>query len=312
MTNLLMIREWYRKVYSRYAIVIEIGIRFVISLVAVLMINANIGAMSLLNSPLVAAVAAVVCAVVPKSLMILLLAVLVLAHISSLSIELAGFILAVLIIMFLLYFRFSAGDSLVLVLVPVLFVLKVPFIVPVVMGLVATPFSIVSVAFGTLMYFILKYVHMNYDSIRQSTDGLGIMTDMAKEIFTNQTMYLIMIAFSITLIVVYMIHRLPVKYCWTIGVAAGSVTDLVILLIGNASFGMTDVFTVPALILGNIAAVLVGICVTFMKHNVDYHKTEQVQFEDDDYYYYVKAVPKLQVEQEERRGKKNSGRRAAR
>ena len=311
MTNLLMIREWYRKVYSRYAIVIDIGIRFVISLVAVLMINANIGAMSLLNSPLVAAVAAVVCAVVPKSLMILLLAVLVLAHISSLSIELAGFILAVLIIMFLLYFRFSAGDSLVLVLVPVLFVLKVPFIVPVVMGLAATPFSIVSVAFGTLMYFILKYVHMNYDSIRQSTDGLG-MTDMAKEIFTNQTMYLIMIAFSITLIVVYMIHRLPVKYCWTIGVAAGSVTDLVILLIGNASFGMTNVFTVPALILGNIAAVLVGICVTFMKHNVDYHRTEQVQFEDDDYYYYVKAVPKLQVEQEERRGKKNSGRRATR
>ena len=97
MTNLLMIREWYRKVYSRYAIVIDIGIRFVISLVAVLMINANIGAMSLLNSPLVAAVAAVVCAVVPKSLMILLLAVLVLAHISSLSIELAGFILAVLL-----------------------------------------------------------------------------------------------------------------------------------------------------------------------------------------------------------------------
>ena len=121
-----------------------------------------------------------------------------------------------------------------------------------------------------------------------------------------------MIAFSITLIVVYIIHRLPVKYCWTIGVAAGSVTDLVILLIGNASFGMKDVFTVPALILGNIAAVLVGICVTLMKHNVDYHKTEQVQFEDDDYYYYVKAVPKLQVEQEERRGKKNSGRRAAR
>ena len=199
-----------------------------------------------------------------------------------------------------------------LVLVPVLFVLKVPFIVPVVMGLAATPFSIVSVAFGTLMYFILKYVHMNYDSIRQSTDGLGIMTDMAKEIFTNQTMYLIMIAFSITLIVVYMIHRLPVKYCWTIGVAAGSITDLVILLIGNASFGMTDVFTVPALILGNISAVLVGVCVTFMKHNVDYHRTEQVQFEDDDYYYYVKAVPKLQVEQEERRGKKNSGRRAAR
>ena len=29
--------------------------------------------------------------------------------------------------------------------------------------------------------------------------------------------------------------------------------------------------------------------------NVDYSRTEYVQFEDDEYYYYVKAVPKIAV-----------------
>jgi hypothetical protein len=29
--------------------------------------------------------------------------------------------------------------------------------------------------------------------------------------------------------------------------------------------------------------------------NLDYARTERVQFEDDDYYYYVKAVPKKMV-----------------
>ena len=29
--------------------------------------------------------------------------------------------------------------------------------------------------------------------------------------------------------------------------------------------------------------------------NLDYARTEKVQFEDDDYYYYVKAVPKITV-----------------
>jgi len=31
----------------------------------------------------------------------------------------------------------------------------------------------------------------------------------------------------------------------------------------------------------------------FFVFNVDYSRTELVQFEDDEYYYYVKAVPKI-------------------
>ena len=30
--------------------------------------------------------------------------------------------------------------------------------------------------------------------------------------------------------------------------------------------------------------------------NVDYSRTENVQFEDDEYFYYVKAIPKMSVE----------------
>ena len=33
----------------------------------------------------------------------------------------------------------------------------------------------------------------------------------------------------------------------------------------------------------------------FLFMNLDYARTERVQFEDDDYYYYVKAVPKKTV-----------------
>ena len=34
--------------------------------------------------------------------------------------------------------------------------------------------------------------------------------------------------------------------------------------------------------------------------NLDYARTERVQFEDDEYYYYVKAVPKKMVASEEK------------
>jgi len=44
--------------------------------------------------------------------------------------------------------------------------------------------------------------------------------------------------------------------------------------------------------------------VQFFKFNLDYSRTEKVQFEDDEYYYYVKAVPKMTVATPEKKVKK--------
>ena len=44
--------------------------------------------------------------------------------------------------------------------------------------------------------------------------------------------------------------------------------------------------------------------VQFLFFNVDYTRTEKVQFEDDEYYYYVKAVPKISVAAPDKKVKK--------
>ena len=49
------------------------------------------------------------------------------------------------------------------------------------------------------------------------------------------------------------------------------------------------------MILGNIIALALGFALEFIFMNLDYSRTERVQFEDDDYYYIVKAVPKKMV-----------------
>ena len=49
------------------------------------------------------------------------------------------------------------------------------------------------------------------------------------------------------------------------------------------------------MILGNIGAAAIGFVLEFLFMDLDYSRTERVQFEDDDYYYYVKAVPKKMV-----------------
>lgn len=43
-----------------------------------------------------------------------------------------------------------------------------------------------------------------------------------------------------------------------------------------------------------------GVVIQFIFMNLDYARTENVQFEDDEYYYYVKAVPKKMIAKEEK------------
>ena len=40
---------------------------------------------------------------------------------------------------------------------------------------------------------------------------------------------------------------------------------------------------------------MIAIIIQFLFFNLDYSRTERLQFEDDDYYYYVKAVPKISL-----------------
>ena len=66
-----------------------------------------------------------------------------------------------------------------------------------------------------------------------------------------------------------------------------------ILLVGDLL--LDTKISILWLILGSIIAVLVAKVLEFFVFNVDYSRTERVQFEDDEYYYYVKAVPKVNV-----------------
>jgi hypothetical protein len=57
-------------------------------------------------------------------------------------------------------------------------------------------------------------------------------------------------------------------------------------------------------IIGTVISALLMLVVEFFAFNLDYSRTEKVQFEDDEYYYYVKAVPKVTVATPERKVKK--------
>ena len=102
-----------------------------------------------------------------------------------------------------------------------------------------------------------------------------------------------MIAFIISIFVVYTVRRLSVDHAWKIAAASGAVVNIVVIVIGDIVFDIHTSYNM--LIVGNIAAVVIGFIMEFFLFSVDYSRTERLQFEDDEYYYYVKAIPKISV-----------------
>lgn len=297
MHKILELREAYRLLYSKYSMYIEAVIKFVVALVALIVINSHVGAMEILKNPLVVILISLVCAVLPKTLSAMLVMLTIVGHMFAISIEVALIVLVMFIVMYLLFFRFTSKESAVLVIMPILCAIGIPYIMPIILGLVASPVSAVSLIFGTLVYFILSFVGNDYEKIVEiaKDDGFEVLSMFIEKVMKNMAFYYCIIALVVVLVLVYVLKRLSMDYSWIIAVCAGGGIQIIVFLVGCFMFDMSLFCSILSVILGGLLTVVIAWFLQFFLHSVDYTKAEKVQFEDDDYYYYVKAVPKIKV-----------------
>ena len=109
-------------------------------------------------------------------------------------------------------------------------------------------------------------------------------------ILNNKAMMVYVAAFAVTVLVVYIIRRLSIAYCWQIAIGVGAFACLFTLIVANRVF--KGGVSVGGAFVGLIVSVILNIILQYFCFDLDYNRTEKVQFEDDEYYYYVKAVPK--------------------
>lgn len=297
MHKILELREAYRLLYSKYSMYIEAVIKFVVALIALIVINSHVGAMEILKNPLVVILISLVCAVLPKTLSAMLVMLTIVGHMFAISIEVALIVLVMFIVMYLLFFRFTSKESAVLVIMPILCAIGIPYIMPIILGLVASPVSAVSLIFGTLVYFILSFFGNDFENIVEiaKDDGFEVLSMFIENVMKNMAFYYCIIALVVVLVLVYVLKRLSMDYSWIIAVCAGGGIQIIVFLVGCFMFDMSLFCSILSVILGGLLTVVIAWFLQFFLHSVDYTKAEKVQFEDDDYYYYVKAVPKIKV-----------------
>lgn len=306
MTTLLVAKQILMTLYSKYEVYITPLLKFFLALVSLLLINSRMGYMESIDKLTVVLIVALMCSFMPMSFIAIMAAMFTLFHLYSFSLECAVVVGAGFLLMFLLYLRFSPKDTLVVLLLPICFLLKIPYVIPIAMGLIGTPASAVSVACGVISYYMIHYVIQNVSVIASMADEetAAKFKFIIDGLLGNKEMVVTIIAFIITVILVYIIRRLSVDYAWTIAMVAGAIVNIMILLVGDLMFD-TNV-ALFGVILGTIISLLLTAVLQFFVFNVDYSRTEKVQFEDDEYYYYVKAVPKVTVAKAEKKVKQIS------
>ena len=295
MEKLFIIKDKVKSIYSKFDIWIRHGLTFLLAFLSFFVIGKEIGYNSMLASPFVCIGAAIVCALFPVNVTVVLAAVFILLHLFGLSLELAIIAVLVLLIVYLLYFRLAPKTGILMILTPLLFCLNVPYVIPVVAGLTVGITGIIPTICGVFIYYLVSFA-ANYSTVITTLDADNALSNIKfifNNIITNKEMIVVMLAFSLTIVIVYVIKRLSIKYSWFIAIISGGVVDAMIQII---TLSIMDVdFGVFWMIFGHIIAIAIGIILHFMVFAVDYSATEYVQFEDDDYYYYVKAVPKISV-----------------
>lgn len=293
MSDLIRLKVAFSKIYSKYSVYINPVLKFLLSLFLLMMINGKMGYMEKITNGSIVLMASLFCSFMPLAFLGVLASLFVLLHFYALSLEVAIVAVVVLCLMYILYLRFAPGESLVVLLMPILFTLKIPYLMPLAAGLLGSPFSIVSVAFGVVLSYLINYAGDNEEMLA-AANSENIVTKLrtiVDSMIGNKSMICMIICFSVVLILVYFVRRMSFNHSWKVAAAGGAVTNIILMTI--CLLGLRLDYSMAGILFGSIIAAGLCLIIEFFAHGLDYRKIENLQFEDEEYFYYVKAVPKF-------------------
>lgn len=313
MLQLLEFRERIKNLYQRYDAYILPVIKFIFAFIAFQTINREIGYDARLKAlPIVLGIS-LLSAFTPSAVMVFLAALIAMLHVYFISPILSVIVLVILMILYFLFVRYTPRQGYILLAIPILFLLKIPYIIPILLGLVSTPVAMVPTSCGVIIYFLFQIIKstVTMQTNISIEDIIQLYTHVIDSLIGNRQMIMTVVIFALIIMVTYFIRKMSFDYAFEISILAGGLTSILGFLISYLILNKSD--QILSMILGTIVSVGLVYVIHFFRLTLDYSGVEHAQFEDDVYYYYVKAVPKVTVTVSQVNVKhfniKNSGRR---
>lgn len=298
MTTLINIRDSVKDFLTKYEKIAIPVLKFV-GMFLVLMSYTNImGYSTQMNNPAVKFILSLICAFLPMQIMVLVAGLVGLLHMYAVGIDIAAVYLVMFILMYLLYVRFAPKHGWIIMILPLLYMLKLHYMIPIVISIFVGPVGIVPMIFGVIFYYFTVHVNELVALLATASEENSIQgfSYVINAMLSDKAMLLTILVFVLVIAATYIIYRQSFEYSWLIAIGTGTILGIILFLVGGIVLE-ADV-NILVIFLGSIGGAVLALIAQFFKGVLDYSRTETVQFEDDEYYYYVKAVPKVKVSEQ--------------
>ena len=296
MESILKLKNSIRDICRKQDEIITPILRFIWSLIVFMSIQKIFGYNDLASKPEVTILLAVMAALLPDGFMFFMAGVVMALHSFSVSLEVGAVFIVLFVIIYCVYIRFFPKYAYAVLMVPVFYVLHIPFAAPIVIALVAGLGGVVPAVCGVALYYFSQCAaEINHLLATKSNENeIEAVKQLSSVLIGNRDMYTTMIAFAVTVLTIALLAKLTFNYAIYVAMGAGIVGNIIGAIL--AGFIMSEDVPMDMVVIGSIVGLVLAFILRFGQGILDYKHTERVQFEDDDYYYYVKAVPKIDSE----------------
>ncbi len=307
MTTLINIRDSIKDFLTKYEKFAIPVLKFVGMFLVLMSYTSIMGYSTQMNNPAVKFILSLICAFLPVQIMVLVAGLVGLLHMYAVGIDIAAVYLLMFILMYLLYVRFAPKHGWIIMILPLLYMLKLHYMIPIVISIFVGPVGIVPMIFGVIFYYFTVHVNELVALLATASEENSIQgfSYVINAMLSDKAMLLTILVFVLVIAVTYIIYRQSFEYSWLIAIGTGTILGIILFLVGGIVLE-ADV-NVLVIFLGSIGGAVIALIAQFFKGVLDYSRTETVQFEDDEYYYYVKAVPKVKVSEQNVKVQKISG-----
>ena len=269
-TTLIEFREMLLKIYQKIRFILNPVVKFIMSWIVFTYINDSIGFDPRFTKTIIVLGLSAVCAVTPAGVLVFFAMVLTLLHIYSVSLFLAVLLLLVFIILYGLLMRFSPKQVAAAVAVPVLAKYNLHYCVPILMGSISNPLSILPTSCGVMIYYIMKIVK---DATSRTVefeldDVVQLYTDVFDAIIDCKQMIIVVVVFALVIATVWFLRKFSFDYSFEISIAAGVVITIIGFLVADLKFDVT--VKIGTLIFMSIISGFVAMLCDYMKRVLDY------------------------------------------
>ncbi len=236
MIGLLVFKERLKAFYGKYSFIVNPIWKFLFSMVVFILLNQNLGFMELLKNPLIFTAVSLLCAFLPVSVLTCVAAVFMMLHLYSMSLDLAVITGILVLTVAILYSGFQPGNSVIMVITPMLFFFRVPLVVPLIIGLSCGLSALIPMCAGVFFYYLLIYAKQNAGVLAGAAtiDITQKYMQILDSLLRNEMMMLMVLTFAAAAIVVYLIKSLSVAYAGPLRLRQGVWGGWGVFFFGNS------------------------------------------------------------------------------